>query len=95
MTVTVLRADKMLAAKEKQERFCVGNFVIGEFALDVKCRFGHKVWFYNLGQSHYFACDTCRTFIFCGCDLSSSWQYENQDIWNANYRKIKGYKYAR
>ena len=92
MTVTVPRADKMSAAKEKQGEFVVGNFVIGEFALDVKCRLGHEVRFYNLGQSHYFACDTCRTYIFCGIDLLSSWQHENQKIWNANYKRIKNYK---
>jgi len=82
----------MSRPKELKWEVVVDNFIIGEFVLDVQCRFGHEVRFFNLGQSHYFACDTCRTYIFCGIDLLSNWQHENRKIWNANYKGIKNYK---
>ena len=74
------------------ERFR-GNFDLGECFCDVKCRRGHKIRLFNIGRCHYVACDTCRTYIFVGGNLMSSWRYENEDIWRKNFESKKGYKF--
>ena len=73
-----------------QER--LGNFVLGDFFGDIKCRHGHETRLFNIGRGHYVACDKCRTYIFVGSNLMSSWRQENEDIWQANYDSVKGYK---
>ena len=72
---------------------CLGNFVLGEFFGDVKCRHGHETRLFNIGRGHYVACDKCRTYIFVGANLMSCWRQENIDIWQANYDSVKGYKF--
>ena len=70
-----------------------GNFDMGECFCDVKCRYGHEVRMFNIGRSHYVACDTCRTYIFVGANLMSSWRRENRDIWQENVESTKGYRF--
>ena len=71
----------------------VGNFRIGDCFADVKCRFGHRTRLFNIGRGHYIACDECRSYLFVGSNLMSSWRQENRDIWQANYESVKGYKF--
>ena len=73
----------------------VGNFAIGDFFADVKCRFGHETRLFNLGRGHYVACDECRSYIFVGSNLMSCWRQENRDIWQKNYDSVKGYEFIR
>ena len=70
----------------------VGNFDLGECFCDVKCRFGHETRLFNIGRGHYVACDTCRTFVFVGSNLLSSWRLENEDVWKSNCQSIEGYE---
>jgi len=69
-----------------------GNFVIGDFFADVRCRFGHKTRLFNIHRGHYIACDECRSYIFVGSNLMSCWREENGKIWQKNSDSVKGYK---
>ena len=73
----------------------VGNFAIGEFFADVKCRFGHETRLFNLGRGHYVACDECRSYIFVGSNLMSCWRQENKDVWQKNHDSVMGYRFIR
>jgi len=73
----------------------VGNFTIGDCFADVKCRFGHRTRLFNIGRGHYIACDECKSYIFVGSNLMSSWRRENKDICQENYDSVKGYKFIR
>lgn len=79
-------------SRRTPERFR-GNFRLGDFFGDVSCRYGHTVRLFNIGRCHYVACDTCRTYIFVGANLMSSWRQENKDIWQKNFESKKGYKF--
>ena len=70
-----------------------GNFVIGDFFADVKCRFSHEVRMFNIGRGHFIACDKCKTYIFVGSNLMGSWRQENKDIWRKNSDSVMGYKF--
>jgi len=74
-----------------QER--LGNFILGDFFGDIKCRHGHETRMFNISRGHYIACDKCRTYIFVGSNLISTWRQENKDIWQANYDSVKGYEF--
>lgn len=85
-----------MASRIKKDRSSdrfLGNFDLGECFCDVKCRQGHKTRLFNLGRGHYVACDSCRTYIFVGANLMSSWRQENKDIWQKNYDRIYGYQF--
>jgi len=71
------------------------NFVLGDFFGDVKCRFGHEVRMFNISRGHFIACDKCKTYIFVGSNLMSSWRQENKDIWRKNSDSVKDYKFIR
>lgn len=70
-----------------------GNFDMGEYFAEVKCHFGHPTWLFNIGRGHCVACDTCRSYIFVGAYLMSSWRRENNDIWQKNYESVQGYTF--
>ena len=72
-----------------------GNFEIGRFFADVRCRFGHQTRLFNIGRGHYVACDKCRSYIFVGSNFTSCWRWENRDIWQKNYDTANGYKFIR
>lgn len=69
------------------------NFIIGKCFFDIKCCYGHETRLFNIGRGHYIACDKCRTYIFVGANLMSSWRDESKDIWQANYESVKGYEF--
>ena len=69
-----------------------GNFDLGVCFCDVRCRHGHETRLFNIGRGHYVACDSCRTFVFVGSNLMSSWRQENEDTWRCNSRSIEGYE---
>jgi len=71
----------------------LGNFLLGECFADIKCRHGHKTRPFNISRGHYIACDECKTYIFVGANLMSSWREENKDIWQANYESVEGYEF--
>jgi len=73
----------------------VGNFLIGDFFGDVRCRHGHPTRLFNIGRGHFVACDICRTFIFVGSNLMSSWREETEDIWRANSDSVEGYEWLK
>jgi len=68
-----------------------GNFVAGDCIWDTRCRHGHETRMFNINRGHYIACDECKTYLFLGSNLASSWHRENDDIWQANRDSIKGY----
>jgi len=78
---------------DTSEKF-LSNFVFGDFFGDVKCRYGHKTRLFNIGRSHYVACDRCRTYVFVGANLMSCWRQQNRGIWQDNYDSIKDYEYV-
>jgi hypothetical protein len=71
----------------------LGNFDMGECFCDIRCRHGHKVRLFNICRGHYVACDSCRTYIFVGANLMSSWRQENERIWRKNSESKKGYRF--
>lgn len=78
----------------KVQHIEVGNFVIGEFWGDVECKNeGHEVRLINIGRSHYAVCDKCKAFIWLGSNLSSSWRYEDEIIWQENANLLEQYKH--
>lgn len=74
-----------------RHRAIAGNFALGECFADIRCRHGHETRLFNIGRGHYVACDTCRSFIFVGSNLMSSWRKESEDNWRHNARSIEGY----
>ena len=85
-----MKADE--SVRDIKQGAFAGNFDLGECFCDVKCRFGHETRLFNIGRGHYVACDTCRTFVFVGSNLLSSWRLENEDVWRRNSRSIEGYE---
>lgn len=75
----------------KDGRFCVGNFVFGDWAGEVECRHGHPVRLFNIGRGHWVACDECRTCLFLGSNLWSFWRAENEAVWRKNLESVRGY----
>ena len=70
----------------------VGNFDWGDCFCEVTCLHGHPTRLFNIGRGHYVACDECRSYVFVGSNLMSSWRQENEDAWRRNSRIIKGYE---
>jgi hypothetical protein len=68
-----------------------GNFDLGECFCDVRCRHGHPTRLFNIGRGHWVACDVCRTCMFLGSNLMSSWRYESESLWRRNHDSVKGY----
>ena len=68
------------------------NFDLGECFCDVRCRYGHATRLFNVGRNHYVACDTCRTYMFVGSNLMSSWRWENRETWQQNRESVGGYR---
>jgi len=54
-----------------------GNFAVGTCFGDVRCVHGHPVRLFNIRRGHWVACDRCRTYIYVGSNLMSSWRSEN------------------
>ena len=69
-----------------------GNFVLGEFFGDVKCRHGHQTRLFNIHRGHFVACDECRAYIFVGSNLMSNWRQENEEVWQRNSDSVEGYE---
>ena len=82
----------LMLGKSTSEK-CVGNFLLGAFFGDVRCRHGHKTRLFNIGRGHYVACDECKRYIFVGSNLMSNWRQETKDVWQANYDSVKGYEF--
>jgi len=70
-----------------------GNFFLGDFFGEAKCRYGHETRLFNIGRGHFVACDSCRTYIFVGSNLMSCWREENKDIWQRNSDSVEGYEF--
>jgi len=70
-----------------------GNFLMGDFFGAVRCRHGHPVRLFNIGRGHFVACDACRTYIFVGSNLMSTWRQETEDIWQRNNDSVEGYEF--
>ena len=91
MTKTNLN-NVQIPGNHESER-SLGNFILGDFFGDVKCRHGHKTRLFNIHRGHYVACDECRTYIFVGSNLISCWRQETKDIWKTNSDSVKGYEF--
>lgn len=72
----------------------VGNFVLSDCWGQVKCRYGHEVRMFNINRGHWVTCDTCRTFMFNGSNMTGSWRSENESIWRYNNMSIEGYEFV-
>jgi hypothetical protein len=68
------------AARDNVSGSSVGNFVLGEFFGDVKCRHGHEARLFSIGRGHFVACDGCRTYVCVGSKLMSNWRQEDETI---------------
>jgi len=79
--------------KSNKPKSRAGNFNLGECFADITCVHGHATRLFNIGRGHYVACDTCRSFVFVGANLMSSWRQENRDVWEDNYGSVKGYRF--
>ena len=73
----------------------VGNFDLGECFCEVTCRHGHQTRLFNIGRGHVVACDKCKTYMFVGSNLMSSWRSEDKDTWERNHESIRGYREVR
>lgn len=71
------------------------NFDMGECFCDVRCVHGHATRMLNIGREHYVACDSCRTCVHVGSNLTSAWRQENRAVWGANRQSVKGYEKVR
>jgi len=74
------------------EANAIGNFLLGGFFGDVKCRHGHETRLFNIGRGHFVACDGCRTFMLVGSNLMGNWRQETEDVWQANSDSVQGYE---
>ena len=70
-----------------------GNFLMGDFFGDVRCRYGHPIRGFNIGRGHFIACDDCRTYTMVGSNLMSSWRHETEDMWRQNSESVAGYRF--
>ena len=70
-----------------------GNFLMGDFFGDVRCRYGHPIRGFNIGRGHFVACDGCRTYTMVGSNLMSSWRQETEVIWRQNSESVAGYEF--
>jgi len=70
-----------------------GNFLMGDWFGDVKCRYGHPIRGFNIGRGHFVACDECRTYTMVGSNLMSSWRQETEDLWRQNSESVSGYRF--
>jgi len=80
------------ASHDAMDDAVVGNFLMGDWLGDVKCRYGHETRLFNIGRGHFVACDRCRTFLFVGSNLTSGWRQESESIWRKNSKSVKGYR---
>lgn len=78
--------------EDTKKRHEVGNFLIGDFWGDVRCKHGHEVKIINVFKDLYAICDTCKTYTYLGYGLCSTWQFENEEIWNSNRKVIEAYQ---
>lgn len=69
------------------------NFDLGESICDVRCIHGHETRLFNIGRSHFVACDQCRTFIYVGSNLMSNWRRKNKEAWQKNRESVDGYEF--
>jgi hypothetical protein len=77
---------------EAQSEEIRGNFVMGTCFGDVRCIHGHPVRLFNIRRGHGVACDKCRTYIFVGLNLMSSWRSETENTWRADDESVWGYR---
>src|SRR5262245_32207029 len=45
----------------------------------------------NVRKSHYGICATHKVYCPIGCNLFSSWQEENQEVWDKNAKMLEGF----
>jgi len=62
----------------------VGNFEMGQCSCEVKCRLSHEILAFNIGRVHFVACDTCKTYVCAGSNLTSDWRQKNSATWRRN-----------
>ena len=68
------------------------NFDRWECFCDVRCFYGHATRLFNIHRGHYVACDKCRTYMFVGSNLMSSWRWENRETWQRNRESVGEYR---
>ena len=71
----------------------IGNFVVKDAWCNVSCKKGHQTRIINISRGHFGVCDKCKTFIFLGSNLSSSWRHEDKKVWMKNNESINGYEW--
>lgn len=72
----------------------LGSLCLGDYLSDGRCLHGHRIWFFNIGRGHFGACDSCRTEMFLGGNLVSSWREETEDVWRKNGESVAGYEFV-
>lgn len=53
---------------------------------------GRNDGFLNIGRDHVFVCNEHRVWWPVGSNLFSCWQYEDETVWDRNWKKIQGYR---
>ena len=55
----------------------------------------HKLRWFNVRRLNCVACDKCKVFTVVGYNIFSHWREETAEMWQANIRRIKGYREIR
>ncbi|MFH1233367.1 MAG: hypothetical protein V1649_01810 [Patescibacteria group bacterium] len=55
------------------------------------CHCGNEGSCFNVYKNHWFRCDDCKTVWWIGQNLFSTWQYENEEIWQKDIEKYNYY----
>ena len=48
--------------------------------------------FYNIGKTHWIACEKCKTRWTYGGNLFSSWRHESENDWRENWDRFHTYR---
>ena len=56
------------------------------------CYCGNTGDCFNVGRSHWYCCDKCKTVWYVGSNLFSGWREENQEIWDKNVKEHAQYE---
>ena len=85
-----IRAIYEVSRMKQSGEHATSNFSMGQCWCDVSCKHGHPVRMMNIKRNHYIVCDTCRTFVWIGSNLSSIWRYETDKDWSMNIESVDG-----
>ena len=57
-----------------------------------ECKGEREHEYLNISTNFWGVCNTCKTRWLIGDNFDSSWRKQTEEIWEANYQKIKDYQ---